>query len=78
MIKTEKMMNKKIKVPFGFLSLISKKSKASTQSVGAALGIYEETNIGVSAATSERIKKAAILVAEEQKKEIDDFVGHIN
>lgn len=66
--------SKKINVPFGILTEIAKRADSSTQSVGATLGIYENTNIGVGAEKRKLIRQVAAEVAREKLIDLESFI----
>ena len=72
-----KTNSKKMNVPHGILTEIAKRAKSTYQSVGATLGIYENTAIGVSAERQTKIKEVAVIVANEKKAELDSFIEAI-
>ena len=66
-----------LKVPHGYLRKIAKASGTNNQQVGATLGIYPDTNIGVSLLRKHKIKAAAIAVVQEEKKVLDAFIAAV-
>ncbi len=70
----KKTNSKKINVPFGILSEIAKRSESSPQTVGATLGIYQNTTIGVSAEKRKMIKIIAAEVAREKLTDLEGFI----
>lgn len=69
-----KIKEKKMEVPRGLLSEIAIRANTSSQSVGATLGIYTDTTIGVSEEKKALIKEIAKEVAMEKVIEYDDFI----
>lgn len=69
-----KTKRKKMNIPFGLLSQIAKRADTTPQSVGATLGIYESTNIGVSDEKQAHIKAIAKEVAMEKVIEYGEFL----
>lgn len=73
-----KLKKKNMNVPHGILAKVAKRVKKSPQSVGATLGIYDNTTIGVSDEKKLQIVMAAKEVANEQIILYQEFLRALN